>query len=468
VDLLYEALVLAIDGVHVLLPPHGLVGHVHGGEDFLVEAVSSGEPLCHLPEEQRVALRGEVDALAAGGLRVLAIARGTARDAALPASAHDLDFALLGLVGLVDPIRADVPRAIAECHGAGIRVVMITGDYPATALAIAKEIGLDAPGGAITGPELSAMDDAELRVRTRTASVFARVLPEQKLRIVQALQANGQVVAMTGEGVNDAPALKAANIGVAMGGRGTDVAREAATLVLLDDDFASLVQAVRSGRRIMDNLRKALAYILAVHLPIVGLTLVPIFLGWPLVLMPIHIAFLHLVIDPACSVVFEAEEAEDGVMQRRPRAPEAPLFDRRAIVLSLVQGTVVLVAVLAVYALALFRGQGASDARALTFVTFMVANVGLIFTNRSWTASVIDAPKRPTNRALGWLTASVPVFLALVIYVPGLRDLFRFAPLHVLDVFVCLGAGLLSVAWFEAFKVASRHAAARSHRAQAA
>src|SRR5579871_1750143 len=190
----------------------------------------------------------------------------------------------------------------------------------------------------LTGTEISAMSAEELRSRARAATIFARVLPEQKLAIVEALKANGEVVAMTGDGVNDAPALKAANIGVAMGGRGTDVAREASTLVLLDDDFASLVQAVRSGRRIMDNLRKALAYILAVHLPIVGLTLVPIFFGWPLVLLPIHIAFLHLVIDPACSVVFEAQPEESDVMSRPPRDPGAPLFGRRVLGVSTLQG----------------------------------------------------------------------------------------------------------------------------------
>ena len=249
-----------------------------------------------------------------------------------------LPLRFLGLVGLSDPVRPTARPAIDECHAAGIRVVMISGDYPVTAKSIAHQVGLDAQAEVLTGAELAAMDDAELRRRIPSVNVFARILPEQKVRIVEALKATGEIVAMTGDGVNDAPALKAAHIGIAMGGRGTDVAREAAELVLLDDDFASLELAVRTGRRIYDNLQKALAYILAVHLPILGLTLVPIVAGWPLVLMPIHIAFLHLVIDPACSVVFEAEPEEADVMRRPPRPTTERLFGRRLIGISLSLG----------------------------------------------------------------------------------------------------------------------------------
>jgi Ca2+-transporting ATPase len=426
-----------------------------GQPDFAIAmkgAPESVADLCHLDAGRQRALGIEVDRLADEGLRVLAVARGTARHAELPGHAHDFDFELVGLVGLADPVRADVPAAIAECHAAGIRVVMITGDYPATAASVARQIGLDTEGSVLTGSEVAEMSADALRKRARTATIFARVLPEQKLAIVQALAADGEVVAMTGDGVNDAPALKASTIGVAMGGRGTDVAREASTIVLLDDDFASLVQAVRSGRRIMDNLRKALAYILAVHLPIVGLTLVPVFLGWPLLLLPIHIAVLHLVIDPACSIVFEAEPEEADVMRRPPRAPTAPLFGSREIVLSLVQGAIVMTTLVAVYALALHLREGELEARALTFTTFMVANLGLIFTNRSWSRDA-GGGRRPTNKALVVLATAVPVFIAVVVFVPGLRGLFRFAPLHPFDVGVCLVAGVLSVLWFELYKV---------------
>jgi P-type Ca2+ transporter type 2C len=410
---------------------------------------------CHLGEAERATLREQVDELAREGLRVLAVARGAIPESPLPERADSLHVQFVGLIGLADPVRADVPDAIAECRRAGIRVVMITGDYPATALSIARQIGIDHSGPVLTGAELSSMSADELHRRARTATIFARVLPEQKLRIVEALKSDGEIVAMTGDGVNDAPALKAAHIGVAMGGRGTDVAREAATIVLLDDDFASLVQAVRSGRRIMDNLQKALAYILAVHLPIIGLTLVPIFFAWPLVLLPVHIAFLQLVIDPACSIVFEAEPEEADIMRRPPRAPGARLFGSGLIVVSLLQGAIVMATVIAVFAVALHRGAGELDSRTLTFATFMVANIGLIFANRSW-SRVGSRARASRNKALVWFTVAVPALLALVVYVPGLRDLFRFAPLHPIDIVICSSAGILSVVWFELFKVFSR------------
>jgi len=271
--------------------------------------------LCHLPPEQTRALTQHVTALASQGLRVLGVARGRPRPGmAMPAEQHEFDFEFLGLIGLADPIRPTVPGAIQECYAAGIRVMMITGDYPATAQSIAQQVGLRSNEIMITGAELEAMDDAELGRRIGQINIVARAVPEQKLRIVQALKANGEIVAMTGDGVNDAPALKAAHIGIAMGGRGTDVARESAGLVLLDDDFSSIVQAVRLGRRIFDNIKKAVFYIFAIHVPIAGLSLIPVFFAdWPLILMPVHILFLELIIDPSCTLIFEAEAAESDV-----------------------------------------------------------------------------------------------------------------------------------------------------------
>ena len=230
---------------------------------------------------------------------------------------------------------------------------MITGDYPGTAQNIARQIGLRSPENVITGPELDTMPDEALNARIREVNIFARVVPEQKLRIVNALKANNEVVAMTGDGVNDAPALKAANIGIAMGGRGTDVAREASALVLLDDDFSSIVQAVKLGRRIFDNIKKAISYIVAIHVPIAGLSLVPVFFGdWPLILLPVHVVFLEFIIDPSCSTVFEAEVAEPNVMRRPPRNPKEPLFSWKALSLAFMQGASLLAVVLAVFVIA--------------------------------------------------------------------------------------------------------------------
>jgi len=433
------------------------------GRDYVIAAKGAPEAifdLCHLDATRVAELAGKVDAMAAEGLRVLGVAKAAFRrkpdsptpSPELPGEQHEFSFQFLGLVGLADPVRPTVPDAIAECYTAGVRVVMITGDYPTTALNIARQIGLSPADECVTGPELDTMDDAELRHRITTCNVFARVVPEQKLRLVVALKANGEIVAMTGDGVNDAPALKAAHIGIAMGGRGTDVAREAAAIVLLDDDFSSIVRAVRMGRRIFDNIKKAIAYILAIHVPIAGMSLIPVLAGWELVLLPVHIVFLELIIDPACSIVFEAERADPDIMRRRPRDPKESLLNWQTASISLLQGIVVLFTVLLVFGIALRRGQDPQDARALTFTTLIIANLGLILTNRSWTRTIVSMVRTP-NAAVWWVLGGALIVLWLVLYVPPLRELFRFQVLHVNDILICFGAGALSVVWFEAVKM---------------
>jgi len=393
--------------------------------------------------------------MAGDGLRVLGVATAHFKQMSLPSDQHDFKFGFLGLVGFADPIRPTVPAAIKECYSAGIRVVMITGDYPLTAQRIANQIGLKNADRVITGAEMYDMSDDELKDCIKTVNVFARVVPEQKLRLVNAFKDNDEIVSMTGDGVNDAPALKSANIGIAMGGRGTDVAREAGALVLLDDDFSSIVKAIRLGRRIFDNLRKAMSYILAVHVPIAGLSLIPVILKWPLVLLPVHVVFLELIIDPACSVAFEAEPEEADVMQRPPRHRKEPLFSRKTVAISLIQGLIVLLITLAIYGFSLKQGRGELEARTLTFTTLVIANLGLILTNRYWSSTIL-ASLRSKNTALWLILALTLVFLGLVIYVPFLRDLFHFGMLHLNDLLLCFGAGIASILWFEAVKYFSR------------
>ncbi len=421
--------------------------------EFIIASKGAPEAiadLCHLSTEDRAALSMSVNAMATEGLRVLGVARASFVGTNWPASQHEFAFEFVGLVGLADPLRASVPAAMAECRTAGIKVVMITGDYPATARAIARQAGLDADD-VVTGDDLKAMSDAQLAQRAHTATVFARIMPEQKLRIVNALKANGEIVAMTGDGVNDAPSLKAAHIGIAMGGRGTDVAREASSIVLLDDDFGSIVKAVRLGRRIYDNLRKAMGFIFAVHVPIAGLALLPLLFGLPILLGPMHIAFLEMVIDPVCSLVFEAETEEDDVMRRQPRSPEEPLFSRHLIAWSVLQGGFAFVLVGAIFVIGYRQGMPETEVRALAFFSLVMTIVGLIFVNRSFSASLITALRRP-NPALVSVLISVTAMLGLTLLWPFAQGLFRFGPLHWDDLALTLATGALVLVVLEVLK----------------
>ena len=411
-------------------------------------------PLCGLDEEVlRVSLEDAAEA-ADRGLRLLAVGSVQWREPQWPESPQSARFTFLGFVALSDPVRKSVPAAVAECRRAGIRVVMITGDYPGTARAIARQAGIVVDGEILTGPGLESMSDEALAQAVRRIDVFARILPEQKLRLVNALKAAGEVVAMTGDGVNDAPALKAAHIGVAMGRRGTDVAREAAALVLLEDDFGSIVETVRMGRRIYENIRNAMRYIIAVHVPTVGMSFLPLLFGWPLFLFPVHVVFLEFVIDPACSVAFEAEASEENAMDRPPRDPGRPLFDGPMLATGLGLGASVLAAVFCVYWWGQATGRAEAELRALGFATIVFGNLALILANRSSERSILATLARP-NPALWWVVLGTLAALAAVVYVPPVAEVFRFAPLGVFDILVALVAGAASVLWFEVLKVRS-------------
>lgn len=396
--------------------------------------------LCRLPEDEEARVLAAAAAFARRGMRVLAVARAE-HDPKVDHSGPEtmrLDFQ--GLIALADPIRADVPQAVDDSQRAGIRVVLVTGDHPGTARAIADQAGI-APGEVLTGADLDRLSDPALAAAASRASIFARVRPEQKLRIVQALKSAGEVVAMTGDGVNDAPALKAADIGVAMGERGSDVAREAASLVLLDDDFGSIVRAVRLGRRIYDNLEKALGFIVAVHVPLVFMALAPLLLGLPTVLAPVHIAFIELIIDPACSLAFEAEREEGDVMRRPPRNPKRPLFSAERLAWAAAQGVVAALVVAGVYFLCVRQGLPSAAVRTTSFLALVVVDVGLILVNRTATASLAQAVMRP-NPWLWPIVGAAAIILAAAIAVPGIGELFEFGHTTLPELALGLGFGV--------------------------
>lgn len=381
--------------------------------------------LCNASQVDTEKVLHEVTHLASQGFRILAVAQAINPADTFFDKLEQIPFQYLGLLVFADPIRQEVPEAVAQCAAAGIKIVLITGDYPETAISIAKQAGIDVSNGVITGTQIDALTDAELRSKMNI-NIFARVVPEHKLRIVKALQANGEVVAMTGDGVNDAPALKAADIGIAMGNKGTDVAREASSLVLLDDNFASIVTAIRLGRRIFDNLQKAMSYILAIHIPIIGLTMLPaFFIDFPVLLFPLHIIFLELIIDPVCSIAFESEQEEQAIMSRLPRNPNAKFFGRKSILLSVFKGILLLAVVLGVYYFSNYEQHTDGEIRAITFTSLILGNLFFILsalsTSRSFMASLLEG-----NLALLSILFLASSMLLSLLLIPSLSNLFNF------------------------------------------
>ncbi len=413
------------------------------------EAVAN---LCHLPDEERRVILETVEHMSSTGLRVLAVAQATCDAEALPEHQQEFTYTYIGLVGFIDPPRETAPRAVEEAYGAGMRVIMITGDYPGTAQYIGQQIGIRDTESYLTGEDLANLPPAELQERIKTVNIFARVLPEQKLLIVNALKANGDIVAMTGDGVNDAPALKAAHIGIAMGERGTDVAREASALILLDDDFSSIVAAVRLGRRIYGNLKRSMGYIIAIHVPIAGMSVLPLVFGLPAVLLPAHIAFLELIIDPACSTVFESQRGARDLMRRKPRDLNHSMFSLRAVTLSVIQGLGVLVVTFITYHYAITSGRSEELARSFVFSLLVLSNLMLIVTNLSWERSVVSS-FFSGNKTLYVVTTAALVCLGVVFYVPFFAELFHVVALPVIDIFLVVGIAVVSVVWFELVKL---------------
>ncbi|RRN64729.1 cation-translocating P-type ATPase [Caulobacter sp. 602-1] len=409
-------------------------------------AAAKGAPeaifnLCRLPAAEIARLQAVVEDYARQGLRVLGVASARV-EGDFADDPRAVAFTFGGLIGFIDPLRRDVPQALAEARAAGVAVVMITGDHPATALAIAKAAGLDTSAGVLLGSEIEELSFAALRERLRGVRVFARIAPAQKLRLVEALKANGEVVAMTGDGVNDAPALEAAHIGIAMGKKGTDVAREAADLVLLDDSFASIVGGVRLGRRIFTNLRRALTYVTAIHVPIAGLALAPILLGLPSLLFPMHVVLMELAIDPICALVFEAEPSEARAMKRPPRRRDEPLFGWKQIGLALLQGLAVLGGVLGVYIWAL-RNYPEAQARGAAFTTLVLGNLILALADAAASGKLLS----PHRRAYWIIASAIAALLAVILSVAPVAAVFKVAAPDPILTIVVLVTAMLSGGW---------------------
>lgn len=400
--------------------------------------------LCQLTLVEREKIGVQAASMAAKGLRVLGVARALhARNMTWPDVQHDFNFQWVGLIGLADPLRADVPQAIALAYQAGIRVVMITGDHPTTAVAIGVQAGITGQT-VLTGAEIIAMAPEALAARLKDVNIFARVKPEQKLLLVNALKAQGEIVAMTGDGVNDAPALKAAHIGIAMGQRGTDVAREAAALVLLEDSFTSIITAIHRGRRTFANLRQATLYTLAVHIPVVGMTILPVVFGFPILLAPLHIAFLELIIDPACSVVFESEESAQGLMQQNPRKANEPLVQMKLLWMSLLQGSVVTLVVTGLYFWLLSQNVSTGMSSAAAFVLLVTANAALIFPNRISDTQWQSMFKRMAPVSV-WVLSITMVAVTAITTIDWASEIFGFESLSLLFWLACVTLGLLTI-----------------------
>lgn len=410
--------------------------------------------LCKLDLTTNEKLVKQVNDAAERGFRVLAIANlCLPLNSLLPEDIRDLNMNFLGLALLRDPVREGVVESIKECVRAGIKTIMITGDHPTTALSIARDIGLPFTNSCITGNQLDEMDDAELISRIREVSVFARVVPEHKLRIVRALQKNREIVGMTGDGVNDAPALRAADIGIAMGARGTDVAREAASLIITDDNYTSIAHGIQRGRATYANLQKAMSYVVAIHIPIFGLALIPIFsTSWPLILLPGLVAFHEVIIDPACSVVFEEESPDPHIMEEEPRGINRRIFTRSELLLSVFQGFTVFIAISVLFFSALWSGRPDNEIRSLTFGALMIANVGLILTNRSRTLTILQTFQQRDNRTVKWIVIGAGIILFALIQLPPMRAIFDLGAISFIDWLMILSTALLGTGWYEIYK----------------
>ncbi|ETI90776.1 MAG: Calcium-transporting ATPase 1 [Clostridium butyricum DORA_1] len=407
--------------------------------------------LCNLDKQTMDEINIEIDKMASNGLRVLALADCTSEEVYEDLECYELTFK--ALVGLQDPPKDGVEEAIKLCKKAGIRVVMITGDYSKTAMAIGEEIGLKFTDKVIVGNEIDSLSENELCEVVKSCDVFSRVIPEQKMKIVKALKKNGEIVAMTGDGVNDAPALKSADIGIAMGQRGTEVAKEAADMILMDDNFTTIVKSVKDGRRVYDNIRKAMVYILIIHIPIAAMAMFAPLFNLPPLLLPMHIMLLELIIDPTCSIVFEGEPAEANIMENHPRPPQEPLLTRSLTIKVVLQGIIMFLAAFMPFHYMIDLGISSEYARSFSLITFIVANVTLVLVNRSNTELLYHLIKEKGSKVRLIVNSMALIMVFAIVYIPILNGFFRTEKIGIYPLIIAIVLGFISTGWWEIVKI---------------
>ena len=442
-----------------------MMGHVwRRGGKLIIAAKGSPErllPLCDMSAEEREAAGHMLVKMGKEGLRVIAVGKTTpANESEIPAKLTDCRLDFCGLIGLADPPRENVARDIATCNQAGVRVVMITGDNGITASSIARKIGMKDTDNIITADELESMTDDELREKVKTISIFSRVIPEHKMRIVKAFRDNDAIVAMTGDGVNDAPALKYADIGIAMGKHGSEVSREAADLILMDDNFSTIVDTIKDGRRIYDNIRKAVGYVFTIHIPIALSSLLAPILGIApasLFLLPLHVVLLELIIDPTCSIVLEHQPAEEDIMNRPPRDPNEQMLTRKGLLKSVLQGFVMFASAFGIYYWTILQQpSNAPLARTMGLSVLMLSNLLLVLVNSSDHDSILHSVRRMAKDRVMWaVNIGVLVGLALILYTP-MSSVLKLAPLTAIQLLTIVGLAIVSTCWFEIVKAIRR------------
>lgn len=436
-------------------PP--MMTHVYSlGDTFIAAAKGAAEKIiaiCRLAPAEKDRLTGHMKRLAAQGYRVIGVAGAVHADTRMPDAQEEFAWTFRGLLALGDPLRQNAAAVLKHLYDAQIGIRLLTGDYPETAVHIALEAGIKNPYVYATGEQVMAMTGDELAHTVKEINIFARMFPEAKLKVIEALKAGGNIVAMTGDGVNDGPALKSADIGIAMGRKGTEIARRAANLVLTDDNLEKLVEAVSQGRKIFSNFKKAIRYIISIHIPIVFTAALPVALGWkyPNIFTPIHIIFLELVMGPTCSIFFEREPVEENIMRLPPRLRSEGLFRQDELLISVVQGGIIAAGILAIYYFFVRNGHTLQQTRAVVFTTLVLCNLLLTFTNRSFTENFVRTIRYKNNLA-PWIFVISVLLLAIIHLAPPVRTVFGFSSMGAEGWAWSLGTAFVSVMWFEVYK----------------